>query len=51
MWNEVGETLLAALRKHPDVKRLVAVLEREVEAGKTTPAAAARRMLEVFHGR
>ena len=43
--------LLAELRKHPDVKRLVAGLEREVEAGKTTPAAAARRMLEVFHGR
>jgi LAO/AO transport system kinase len=51
MWNEVGETLLAELRKHPEVKRLVGGLEREVEAGKTTPAAAARRMLEVFHGR
>src|SRR5438105_7008307 len=51
MWNEVGETLLAELRKHPDVKRLVTGLEREVEAGKTTPAAAARHMLEVFHGR
>ena len=51
MWNEVGETLLAALRRHPDVRRLVGGLEREVEAGKTTPAAAARRMLEVFHGR
>ena len=51
MWNEVGETLLAELRKHPEVKRLVGGLEREVEAGKTTPAAAARRMLEAFHGR
>jgi LAO/AO transport system kinase len=51
MWNEVGETLLAELRKHPEVKRLVAGLEREVETGKTTPAAAARRMLEAFHGR
>jgi LAO/AO transport system kinase len=51
MWSEVGETLLAALRKHPDVKRLVGGLEREVEAGKTTPAAAARHVLEVFHGR
>jgi LAO/AO transport system kinase len=51
MWNEVGETLLGELRKHPDVKRLVAGLEREVEAGRSTPAAAARRMLEVFHGR
>ena len=51
MWNEVGETLLAELRKHPEVKRLVPGLEREVEAGKSTPAAAARRMLEAFHGR
>ena len=45
------ETLLAELRRHPEVKRLVPGLEREVEAGKSTPAAAARRMLEVFHGR
>jgi LAO/AO transport system kinase len=51
MWNEVGETLLAALRKHPDVKKMVSGLEREVEGGRTTPAAAARRMLEAFHGR
>jgi LAO/AO transport system kinase len=51
MWNEVGETLLAQLRRHPEVKRLVPGLEREVEAGKSTPAAAARRMLEAFHGR
>ncbi len=51
MWNEVGETLLAELRKHAEVKRLVGGLEREVEGGRTTPAAAARRMLEVFHGR
>ena len=51
MWSEVGETLLTELRKHPDVKRLAAGLEREVEAGKATPATAARRMLEVFHGR
>ena len=51
MWNEVGETLLAELRKHPDVKRLVGGLERDVESGRLTPAAAARRMLEAFHGR
>jgi LAO/AO transport system kinase len=51
MWNEVGETLLAELRKNPEVKRLVGGLEREVEAGRSTPAAAARRMLEAFHGR
>ena len=51
MWNEVGETLLMELRKHPEVKRIVGGLEREVENGRTTPAAAARRMLESFHGR
>ncbi|MBN9489389.1 MAG: methylmalonyl Co-A mutase-associated GTPase MeaB [Alphaproteobacteria bacterium] len=51
MWNEVGETLLAELRKHPEVKRLVSALERDVESGRLTPAAAARRMLEAFHGR
>ena len=51
MWNEVGETLLAELRKHPGVKKLVAGLEREVEAGRATPAAAARLMLKAFHGR
>lgn len=51
MWNEVGETLLAELRKHPEVKRLVSALERDVESGRSTPAAAARLMLEAFHGR
>ena len=51
MWAEVGETLLAELRRHPEVKRLVTGLEREVEAGRATPAVAARRMLEAFHGR
>ncbi len=51
MWNEVGETLLLELRKHPEVKKIVGGLEREVENGRTTPAAAARRMLESFHGR
>jgi len=51
MWNEVGETLLAELKGHPEVRRLVGGLEREVEAGRLTPAAAARSMLQVFHGR
>ena len=51
MWSEVGESLLSELRRHPGVKGLVAGLEREVEAGRSTPAAAARLMLEAFHGR
>ncbi|MBS0519462.1 MAG: methylmalonyl Co-A mutase-associated GTPase MeaB [Proteobacteria bacterium] len=51
MWNEVGETLLAELRRHPEVRRLVGGLEHDVETGRITPAAAARRMLQAFHGR
>ena len=34
-----------------EVLDLEAVCTREVEAGRATPAVAARRMLEVFHGR
>ncbi len=49
MWNEVGETLLSELRRHPAVRRLVPGLERDVETGRATPAAAARIMLEAFH--
>ncbi len=51
MWNEVGETLLAELHKNPEVKRLVRGLERDVESGRITPAAAARHMLQAFYGR
>lgn len=51
MWNEVGETLLTELKAHPEVRRRMGALEREVEAGRLTPAAAARSMLEAFHGR
>jgi LAO/AO transport system kinase len=51
MWNDVGETLLTELRRHPEIRKVVGGLEREVESGKTTPASAARRMLEIFHGR
>ena len=46
MWNEVGETLLAQLKAHPDVRRLVGGLEREVEAGRLTPAAAATSRID-----
>lgn len=51
LWNEVGETLMSALRGHPDVKRQVAQLEREVERGALAPSAAARRLLDAFLGR
>ncbi|MBM3621067.1 MAG: methylmalonyl Co-A mutase-associated GTPase MeaB [Alphaproteobacteria bacterium] len=51
LWNEVGETLMSALRGHADVKRQVAQLEREVERGALAPSAAARRLLDAFLGR
>ena len=51
MWSEVGETLTADLKAHPDVKRQIAGLERAVAAGRTTPASAARRLLQAFLGR
>ncbi len=51
LWNEIGETLMAALRRHPEVRQRLAALEREVEAGALAPSAAARRILATFLGR
>ena len=42
------EGLLAAFRTHPEVSRRLAELEADVEARKTTPAAAARALLDAF---
>ena len=47
----VIDRAMSALRTHPDVKRQVAPLEREVERGALTPSAAARRLLDAFLGR
>ena len=47
--NEVGETLLAELRRHPEVRSWSAWSAKSRH--RATPAAAARRMLEAFHGR
>jgi LAO/AO transport system kinase len=51
MWSEVSETLTADLRLHPEVRRLVGGLERDVAAGRVTPAAAARQLLQIFLAR
>jgi LAO/AO transport system kinase len=45
MWSEVTDTMLDRLRRDPAVASLVAALEREVEAGALSPAAAAHRIL------
>jgi LAO/AO transport system kinase len=51
MWSEVSETVLANLRAHPQVARQLPALEADVMAGRITPAAAARRLLQAFLGR
>jgi LAO/AO transport system kinase len=51
MWTLVGDGLDRAFRAHPAVASRIASLEAEVESQKTTPAAAARELLEAFRGR
>jgi LAO/AO transport system kinase len=48
MWALVEEGLEKGFRSHPGVRREIPDLERDVEALKTTPAAAARTLLEAF---
>jgi LAO/AO transport system kinase len=48
MWSLVETGLREAFRAHPEVARRVRAAERDVEALKTTPAAAARALLEAF---
>ena len=48
MWSLVEEGLARAFRGHPGVARAIPALEAEVEARKTTPAAAARALLRAF---
>jgi LAO/AO transport system kinase len=50
MWSEVSETLLERLRSDDAVHAGVDALEAEVMAGRTSPAAAARLLLERFSG-
>jgi len=50
LWSEVGDTLLERLKAHPDVQSILTRLENQVVTGKTTPAAAARRVLRAFLG-
>jgi LAO/AO transport system kinase len=48
MWTLVDEGLRAAFRAHPGVQARIAELEAAVQALETSPAAAARVLLEVF---
>jgi LAO/AO transport system kinase len=46
MWREVEDGLMAALRADPEVAARLPPLEREVAAGRTTPAEAAQELLK-----
>jgi GTPase len=48
MWSLVDEGLRRAFRGHPEVAGRIATLEAEVEALQTTPARAARALLDAF---
>ena len=50
LWREVGESLLSEVRRDARTADLIGPLEAEVAAGKTTPSAAARRLLAAFLG-
>lgn len=48
MWAMVEDRLLTTLRTHPQVSSMVAALEGEVRAGRSTPTLAATHLLEAF---
>jgi LAO/AO transport system kinase len=50
MWSEVSETLLERLRDDGRVRADLDVLEADVVAGRTSPTAAARLLLDRFSG-
>jgi LAO/AO transport system kinase len=49
LWSEIGDTLLDRFRADAAVTALVDDIEADVTAGRTTPAAGARRLLDAFH--
>ena len=48
MWSEIEESLIAALRTHPEIAKRVDALEVEVAEGERSPGAAAREMMSAF---
>lgn len=50
MWKLIEEGITRAFRDHPGMAEAIAAEERGVEDSKTTPAAAARTLLERFRG-
>jgi len=50
LWRELSDTLLDALKAHPEIAGRLEKLEARVAAGKTSPGAAARELLARFLG-
>jgi LAO/AO transport system kinase len=48
MWAEISDGLLRRFKAHPEVARELQSLEREVRSGRSTPTAAARRLVGLF---
>ena len=48
MWSLVDQGVLSALRAHPDVAAIIVDVERAVSDGRTTPTAAAEKILAAF---
>ncbi|HYB10373.1 MAG TPA: methylmalonyl Co-A mutase-associated GTPase MeaB [Alphaproteobacteria bacterium] len=48
LWSEATETLLANLKSHPGVGKRIEEIEKAVAAGRVSPTAGARRLLEAF---
>ncbi len=48
LWAEIGDNLVEHFRAAPAVVQRLAAIEREVHAGRRTPAAAARELLALF---
>lgn len=48
LWNEIAESLLESLRAHPGVRGRLAVLEKDVAAGRLAPGLAAAELLALF---
>jgi len=51
MWSEIREGLIDTLKANPNVAACLPALEADVGAGRITPAAAARRLLDAFLNR
>jgi len=47
-WSLVDQSLLTAVREHPEVAAIADQIETDVVEGRTTPTAAAERILSVF---